>query len=121
MKILVNKKIVYYSNLSKVKKLIYRMLTLKVNKKYLAVLDKAFNINSFEIIINIISNITISRDPTYYVITFDRAKKYNGKPLSDWYNLITYGTLSVKGYPIFLEIADEISKHPVEVMKLYGY
>ena len=67
-------------------------------------IDIEFNIDSKQIILFAIKNLSISSTSTDYIIRIDNNLKYNHMNLGKLINLITYGNRSVKGYNIISDL-----------------
>ena len=78
-----------------------KSLTLNsLDSKKLDNLDINFKINSKQIIEKILNNLNVNETWDSYVLYINKSKLYNGKNLNSWYNIITFGNRSCKGYPL---------------------
>lgn len=94
------------------------------DKKRLALFDKEFNIDSLDIINEALDNLRVSEQQTSYILEIDKNKKYKGKSIDSYINLITYGNRDCKGYKIIYFIFNSIAKNIDELyegwLETYG-
>lgn len=90
----------------------YREFINRLNPEKLAIFDRAFKINSFNIIKYALKNLLVTkvRNDTY-IVKINGNLVYGTRKVSSYINLITYGTRDIKGYSIILDIFKEVSNN----------
>ena len=83
---------------------IYNIANNIIDVKRCKNIDTEFNIDSKQIILFEIKNLSISSTSIDYIIRIDNNLKYNHMNLGKLINLITYGNRDVKGYNIISNI-----------------
>ena len=74
--------------------------------------DKDYQINSDKIIKYAIKNLRVSRiNKLMYTISVNKNLRVYGKPIMAYINLITYGNLTHKGYPILIQILKYVANN----------
>lgn len=67
-------------------------------------LSNKLNIDVLKLLKVIAKSLVISSNQREFTIYTSKVKLHYGKSISDWENLITSGTLSIKGYPILRDL-----------------
>ena len=87
---------------------IYREFINRLNSERLALFDRAFDINSFDLLRYALKHLLITKvRSNTYLIQIDKTLTYKNKPIMSYINLITYGTRQLHGYTIILDIFRE--------------
>lgn len=69
------------------------------------------NINVYKIFLEAINSLHLTQTTSDWILYVSPVQKYKGKNLAKLLNKITYGTLSLKGYPLLQEIFEYITKN----------
>lgn len=84
---------------------IYKLYMSRVNLKRFIKIDKDYNINSNLVLEKAIKTLRVTRtNNRMYNISVNKNLRVYGKPIMSYINLITYGNITHKGYPILRDI-----------------
>ena len=98
----------------------YHLKYLPLNElRQIEEIDKNFNISSKEIILAAFKKLEVIEDQSSYIIKFNNSIVYNGLTYNKWINLITYGSLSVKGYSYIINFFNDIAENINEIYTVW--
>ena len=87
------------------------LLGTNVNKERCKYYLEQENINVYKIFLKAINSLQLTQTTSDWILYVSPTQKYKGKNLSKLLDKITYGTLSIKGYPLLQEIFEYINKN----------
>ena len=105
---------------------IYKYLPIYFYKEFLSMVDETrlkefdefFDIDSFEILKKALKNLLITKNGMYeYIIKVNKILKYDDVSINSWINVITYGNREIKGYPILIDLFNDISENIQDIYK----
>lgn len=103
---------------------IYELFINTVEIERFNTFNKELKLNSFNIISNLLKSLSISKiNDTSYDISINKNIKINGQSAETYLNFITYGSRSIKGYPIILNIFKYVANNIEDIYErwLSGY
>lgn len=86
------------------RKYLVEALTIIIRQERLEYYYKKENIDLLKLLIYTISNLKVMKNAREYTLYIDPYMVYNGNNLVKLLNKITYGTRTLKGYPILEEL-----------------
>ena len=90
-----------------------------IKNKLLDNFDTEFSINSRSIIREAIKKIKISETSDSYIYSFSKEIKERNTSLDEFINLISYGTLEIKGWEKVIELFNFLAKNINNIYKIW--
>lgn len=87
------------------------LLDANINKERCKYYLENENINVYKVFLEVINSLHLTQTTSEWILYVNPVQKYKGQNLSKLLNKITYGTLSLKGYPLLQEIFENITKN----------
>lgn len=88
-----------------------KLLITHISKERCEYYLKKENINIYKIFLDAINSLQLTQTTSDWILYLDPVKMYKGENLAKLLNKITYGNLTMKGYPLLQEIFEDIEKN----------
>jgi len=89
----------------------YSLLKGCIEDKQIDRLNQSYNFDTRKFLLYSFLNLRISSDESNYYIEIDKNLRLNGLPVHQCIQMITYGNLSTKGYPVVNKLFDMINNN----------